>query len=1124
MLNQTSFKWLNRAQTIGALNDNLFKMVAVIFASSVLKQSLPDALAFATVLLVLPFVLFSNIAGALADRHSKRSLVITAKWAELSLMLLAFPALASERAWPIYSMVFLLATQSTLFGPVKRGIVPELVDETDLAAANGKMTAFTYLGIIVGLFIPSLLTTFCGFNCYGVLAVGAALSVYGLFSAYRIDRVPAQNPAARVTLRSALMVPDTVAAFRAVRGNTWLWRAAWGSVLFNAVAALFQQNLVLFAEQSMGLTVEYGGYLFFFLAVGIALGSWFTAKVSTHRLESGVIPWGVLLLSAGTLVLALAHTWIVSGILLVLAGFGAGCWIVPMTTHLQSEAPAERRGEIFGAVEFASCVAMILAAGLVYLFAKVLGLGANWLLALSGFGTLLVALWAFWRLSYQSLRFAVTMLTHCVYKVEIKGMENLPVSGGAMVVMNHTAYSDCVLIQAITQRPIRYVMSREIYGDWTWCRLVFNFIGAILIHTTDGPRKLVQSIRAAQQSLKNGELLAIWPEGRLTRTGDIETFHKGFEKIAEGTGAPVIPIHMSNLWGSIFSCKNANGEPGLRFPRHFGRRRVVINIGKPLPPNATAYEAREAVMELAADTATADATRSGQTLGNRFIANARRHFFRHIISDTLGMRMNFAQLLTAAIMLGKRLNAELRDEPRVGVLLPTTVAGITVNAALTITGKCAVNLNHTIAPQMLLSAVSTSGIKTVITSNKVLEKITLPELPVRFVTLEELATHFTAIEKVKAFLLAAFAPARWLCKNRDPQAEACVIFSSGSTGIPKGVVLTHANLLGDLESIPPLLNFSKTDLLLGSLPLFHSFGYLVCVWVPLLVNVSIVCHPNPLQTAKIIDTIRKNRVTLMISTPTLLQTLARKATREDLSSLRIVVAGGEKLNPAQADAFERDFGIRPLEGFGATELSPVAALSLPNQRLAREKVIGNKPGSIGRPLPNVAVKIVNPETGAPCGVNESGLMLVKGPNVMNRYLNDPERTAEAIHDGWYNTGDIAKVDSDGFIFLTDRLSRFSKIGAEMVPHGAVEAALRAGLENAGPCVAVAGGRDAQTDADILAVFYTAAAGTAETLCAKLRANGIPNLWIPKLANFHQIQEIPLLATGKIDYVALKNML
>ncbi|MBP5227163.1 MAG: MFS transporter [Kiritimatiellae bacterium] len=588
-----SFKWLNRAQAIGSMMDNLFKMIAVIYVSKVLGFSLAKTLATATILFVAPFILCSNLGGALTDRFSKSSLIRVLKGVELAIILLTYPALLSHSAWPVFGVLTLLTVQSAFFGPVKRGIVPEIVPAAGVSEANGRMAASSYLGIILGMALPSLLVGRMGIGFLTVITGALAVSAYGLYCACRIPDTPAVGRPMKVSFR---IFSDAYRAIAATAPKPMLLKAVWGSVAFSVFAALFQQALVLYVREYAGYTVEEAGFSFLFAAAGIMIGSCLCGRWSKRRTEFGCIPSGGAVMAVSLLAVALTETrWLVDAEL-VLLGIGGGLFLVPVSAYLQTESDAARRGELLGAVECASFTGMIGAALLILLGSDVLGLSSRTLLLGTAGFAVLVAVWAVVTLPEQTARFFVSRLIRSLYAVKVEGIENIPEEGGALLAMNHTAFSDAPLAISLTSRAVRFVMSREIYENWRWCRPFFKLNRAIQIHSTDSAKALIASINNARQAIKEGNLLAICPEGELTRTGRIEAFKHGFEKMVKGTGAPIIPIYIGNLWGSIFSF--AHGEPGLRFPRHLFRRPVVIRIGRPMPATSTAEEVRAAVLQL----------------------------------------------------------------------------------------------------------------------------------------------------------------------------------------------------------------------------------------------------------------------------------------------------------------------------------------------------------------------------------------------------------------------------------------------------------------------------------------------------------------------------------------------
>jgi acyl-[acyl-carrier-protein]-phospholipid O-acyltransferase/long-chain-fatty-acid--[acyl-carrier-protein] ligase len=1105
-----TFKWLNISQFTGAFNDNLFKMTAAIVLVKYLgPNSLSTVLAACSALFVIPFLLFSNAAGTLADRFSKRNIIVASKWMEVGLLVLSIPALLSGLAWPLYALLFLLCTQSALFGPAKRGIVPELVEEHDLSRANGFLTAATYTAIILGTALPALLIGFLNLNPLYAIGTSLILAAAGTWAAYRIGKVPS---AGIKKSASPWIIPDVVRAVKNLKSDRWAKQAVLGLVLFGGLTALMQQSLILYGKEALGLTVEKSPMLFPLAAIGIGIGALLTGRLSRHTIEIGLIPVGALgvMISAIGLSVAQSPAWI--GLWILAMGTCCGMYLVPLNAFIQQRIPADRRGEVFGASSFLSFSAMVAASGLFYLLTNRLHLDARGCIFTTGLIAAIPAVLACLRLPGFFTRFWLIRLVHRLYKIRFDGVENLPREGGALLICNHTAYADALLLQAATSRPVRFVMSRDVFKTWKWAYPFFKLTDCIPIHTSDGPRALAKSLQEARKAMENGAIVGIFPEGALTTNGNLMKFNKGFERIAKNSNCPIIPAHIGNIWGSIFSFKD--GKPGLRRPEQFPRP-INVRFGKPLPTDTSADEARRAIAELGAEYATEQSRRPGQTLSHEFIRRARRNWIRPIASDTLGNKASYGKLLIGGVALANRLKPCTKNQKNIGIFMPTSLGGVVANLAITLSGKTSVNLNWTASPKAQRSAIEQARIKYVVTSRRFMQKTEQPNLPVRWLYLEDLLKNLGRIERFRAIRAALFASPKHLASGHEPQPDdtATIIFSSGTTGTPKGVVLSHANILSNIEATQSVQQFSKNDALCAVLPLFHAFGYLGLLWWPLIKGIRTAYHPNPLQTARVVRLIREEKLTALLATPTFLQSYMRKASEKDFRSLQTVITGGEKLRPELGDSFKKKFGIQPLEGYGCTELSPVALLNLKH---------GHRTGSAGQPLPGVAVRMVNPESGEPLTDGQEGLMLVKGPNVMQGYLNQPEKTAEVLRDGWYNTGDIARMDQRGFVYITGRLSRFSKIGGEMVPHGAVEEALQQAAETDEPCVAVVGVSD-ETKGEQLAVCFTEKAGEPEQLITKLRNLNLPNLWIPRPANFFRIPELPVLGSGKLDLCAIQEL-
>ncbi len=514
-----------------------------------------------------------------------------------------------------------------------------------------------------------------------------------------------------------------------------------------------------------------------------------------------------------------------------------------------------------------------------------------------------------------------------------------------------------------------------------------------------------------------------------------------------------------------------------------------------------------------------------------FVRNCRTAPFQPKIADSTGVELTAGKILTGALVMKRLLEREVleEDERTVGILLPPSAGAAVVNAALSLKRTVVVNLNYTLSNEDVNYCIRQAGIRHVLTSGKFLERRPF-DLDAEVVLLEKLRERVTLREKLTCAALAYLCPPSWLesmlkLDRIHPDDLLTIVFTSGSTGEPKGVMLTQRNIGSNIEAVCKILRIKNTDVLMGVLPFFHSFGYTVTLWLALALKPKVVYHYNPLDAKVVGELCQKHGVTILIATPTFLRTYLKRCTKEQFWNVNLVVLGAEKMPLELARQFEKKFGVMPSEGYGTTELSPVVSVNIPESRRSPDMPLGTKLGSVGKPLPGIQAKTVDPETGQDLPVGQEGLLLIKGPNVMKGYLNQPEKTAEVLKDGWYNTGDIARVDEDGFIYITGRQSRFAKIGGEMVPLIRVENELLKIVgqtdEDGAPPLVVTSVPD-EKKGERLVVLYTTLPKPIPQILEEMAATGLPNLWIPSADSFFQVDEIPILGSGKYDLKRIKQ--
>jgi acyl-[acyl-carrier-protein]-phospholipid O-acyltransferase/long-chain-fatty-acid--[acyl-carrier-protein] ligase len=517
-------------------------------------------------------------------------------------------------------------------------------------------------------------------------------------------------------------------------------------------------------------------------------------------------------------------------------------------------------------------------------------------------------------------------------------------------------------------------------------------------------------------------------------------------------------------------------------------------------------------------------------LPRQMLRSCARNRFRRKAVDSTGGSLTGGQTLMKALVLRRLLERHVLspDEKRVGVLLPPSTGGLVVNAALALMGRVAVNLNYSASEETINACIEAAGIRHVLTSGKVLDKLGM-KLAGELVLLESFKDKVTLGDKLAGVIGGYLTPVAMLESRLGLAAigmddVVTIIFTSGSTGRPKGVVLTHENIVSNIRAFESAVHLDRDDVLLGILPFFHAFGYTVTLWAPLILDVAGAYHFNPLDARQVGKLCQENKATILLSTPTFLRSYIKRIEPAEFATLDVVVVGAEKMPIPVAEAFEKRFGVRPVEGYGATELAPVAAVNIPPTR-SRTVEVDLREGSIGKPLPGVRARVVDPETLVELPIETEGMLEVTGPNLMQGYLDDPDKTAEVVKDGWYITGDMARIDPEGFIYITGRQSRFSKIGGEMVPHLRVEEEIQEYLaaEDEERQLAVVTGVPDEKKGERLVVLHLPIDKTPDQIITALRAKGLPNLWIPGTECFLEVPELPLLGSGKLDLKGLAKV-
>ncbi|VAX10353.1 Lysophospholipid transporter LplT / 2-acylglycerophosphoethanolamine acyltransferase / Acyl-[acyl-carrier-protein] synthetase [hydrothermal vent metagenome] len=1014
-------------------------------------------------LILLPFVLLLTPAGYISDRFRKPLIIRISAACAVGLALLI--TLAYHNGWFqfAFAMTFLLAMQSAFYSPAKYGYIKELVGKGQLTVANAAVQAITIVAILSGIFIYSVLfeqqlvgVVYTNESeliraIYPIGWVLVACAVLEFLAALRLPADGIEQPDLSFDWQRYTRGHSLKENFGRLLANRVIWLSIVGLSLFWGIAQVLLAAFPAFAKETLGETntVVIQGLLAV-NGIGIIIGSSLAGRASRGHIETGLIPLGAI----GIVVALFAIPQLTSPGLLaldfLLLGISGGMFIVPLNALIQFHAKDDQLGAILAGSNWVQNLIMLSFLGLTVTFA-IYGISSIGLFYLLTVVAVVGAAYTVRQLPQSLVRFLVDRIVSSRYAIDVLGFKNIPGQGGVLMLGNHISWLDWAIIQIACPRPVRFVMHQGIYQRW-YLKWFLDGFGVVPIAA--GRSK--EALGKINELLKQGEVICLFPEGAISRNGQLGEFKAGYERTTEGVVGSILPFYLRGLWGSRFS----RSSDKLQQNRNSRTRRdVIVAFGKPLPMDTSAPELKRHVFDLSID-AWEEHTKGLEPIPLAWLRTAKRCGRELSIADAgVGASLSGYQSITAVIGFS-RLIRKRSPEQNIGLLLPTSTAGLITNMAILLLGKTLVNLNYTANLQALLGAVERADIQSIYTSKRFLKKlhgrgIDLDELlaKVQVHYLEDMKDELGTHAKLSIMASSVFLPSKWLYvlfgRRREIDQPAAILFSSGSEGMPKGVMLSHRNIMSNIKQVSDVLDIKDEDVVMATLPLFHAFGLTVTGLMPLVEGVPSILHPDPTDALVIAKAIAKNQATVFCGTSTFLRLFNRNRRIHPLmlESLRVVVAGAERLNPEVRDAFRLKFNKEIYEGYGATETTPVASVNVPDRIDPDDWTIqlGNKPGTVGMPLPGGSFRIVDPDTMEQLPQGEDGLILFGGAQVMLGYLNDPDKTAEVIAEmddqRWYKTGDKGHLDKDGFLIIVDRYSRFAKIGGEMISLGAIEGAI-----------------------------------------------------------------------------------
>lgn len=1145
ILKSQRFLPLFLTQFLGAFNDNLFKnaMVMLITFSFAAEgntggMSSEVLVTVAAGIFILPFFLFSATAGQFADKHDKAKLARLTKLAEIVFMALAAAAFLLKSVWMLMFVLFCMGAQSTFFGPIKYAILPQHLSREELLKGNAYVEAGTFLAILAGTILGGLLVMHQSYGIWIISGAVIAVAVAGYVSSRGIPAAPGPSPDLKIDPRfwteTRKIMADTqhdVVVYRAILAISWFW----------LVGATYLTQFPSFAKYFLGGNESVVTLLLALFSVGIGAGSVLCEKLLKGRVQLTYVPLAAIGMAAfgvdlyfatcavqvqpdpaggeAALVSALSFAsgwagWRVMLDLFFISVCG-GMFVVPLYAMVQSRAPADMVARTIAGLNVMNALFMVTSAVVCAILLKLSVTIPGIFLAMA-LCNILVAVYIAHLLPEDLVRSIIRAILTWAYKVDVKGLENFDAAGKrVLIVANHTSFLDAVLIAAYLPVKITFAINTHIAGKW-WLKPFLSLVDAFPLDPTNpmAVKKLVEVVR-------EDKIAMIFPEGRITVTGSLMKVYEGPGLIADKAAAKLLPIRIDGAQYSPFS--RLRGKVTIRaFPK------ITLTILPPcdfqLPPDVMGRRRRQMAAARLYDIMSGmmfEVSDTEETLLKALLRARRLHGGKHVVAeDPTRAPLNYRDVISRSMALGRVLRRHVpppaahADVPAVGVLLPNMTGTVLVFFALHSIRRTPAMLNFSAGPAQIASACKTAGMQTVVTSRLFIERGKLDnvvkaieETGVSFLYLEDLAKKIGLTDKLYG-LAARYVP-ELLDKLQKPKAQpddaAVVLFTSGSEGAPKGVVLSHRNIRANCHQIGSRIDFGPSDIVFNCLPMFHSFGLTGGTLLPILSGLRTFYYPSPLHYRIVPELIYDTNATILFGTDTFLSGYARFAHPYDFHAIRYIFAGAEKLKEETRRVYAEKYGVRIFEGYGATETAPVISINTP---------MHNRAGTVGRFLPGITYKLEQVEGLEP----GQGKLVIHGPNIMKGYLlSDAPGVLQPPAGGWYDTGDIVAVDEQGFISIQGRLKRFAKIGGEMVSLTAVESALQKLWPDA--MHAVVSVKD-DKKGERLILFTTHAAAKAEEITQYFRSQGINELSIPKQIEI--VADLPLLGTGKLDYMTLQK--
>ena len=1100
-------------------------------------------------LIIIPFLLLFTVSGYLSDKYNKKDILVygaVSSFLLSGLMIISY--LSGDFYFAMFSLV-LLAVQSAIYSPAKFGLILDIYGKKNLSSGNASLQAISIIAILFSIAIASLVfENFYNANnlqtlttkeellsailplTYYILPVAFLEMMVSILFLRRINTSYTKNESLTLNKQELFKGKLLAQNIKTISSHNVIFLSVIGLSIFWGVSQATMAVFPSFAKMYLNITdVFVINGVIGASGIGIAIGSVIYSRLSKHYIEVGTIPLASFGMAITLFISTVVESPVLIGISFLVFGIFGGMFVVPLNALIQFNAKKRVLGTILAGNNWFHSLSMFLMLCMTTLvsFYDLDPLNTVYLiLSIIIIGTI----YTMFKLPQSLILLFLKTVVGVKYKLEVDGVKNLPSSGGVLLLGNHVSWIDWAIILMAVPREVKFVMDKTIYSKWylNWLLKMFK-----CIPISNGSSKT--TIQTIAKELDEGNMVVLFPEGSITRNGHLGEFKRGFEKILEltTTDVRVIPFYIRGLWESMFSRANK------KFKKSKKVNSVTVSFARTMKKEkANVVTVKKEVINLS--TKSWEAHIQNLNPLNETIFDRLKEVSNDLIfADSTGLELSGNKFLTASILFKDLLKKELKGQ-NIGLLMPTTSAGAFINYSVLMLGKTTINLNYTSEINSLKSAITLAEVKSLVTSKKFIEKleskgINIKEIldMVEVIYVEDLKPKISKLKGLITYFSVKFIPSFLLKSihlvktNKDD--VVMILFSSGSEGMPKGVELTGDNILGNAQQIANIINVNEDDTIVGSLPLFHAFGIVVTTYMPLIEGIKCVAHPDPTDGLGVAKLVSKYKATIMCGTSTFFRLYTKNQKIHPLmfESLRLVVAGAEKLREDVRVEFKKRFGKEIFEGYGATETSPVASCNLPDKLAPDFSIqIGQKMGTVGMPIPGTKIKIVDPQTFEELGVNEEGMILISGIQVMRGYLKNEEKTKQVLKvingKTYYITGDKGKIDEDGFVTIVDRYSRFAKLGGEMISLGAIEEKISKLIELKEDSLIdfiVTSIEDEKKGEKIVLLISHVENEYILELKEKILKNFENKLMIPNEIKI--VQDIPKLGSGKKDFNASK---